>query len=183
MPVTLYHASVYNNISSINSNGLRASTRGRLGQGVYLTTQSEAKTIAKHRQKQNNQSKWVVFKVRADLGDCKDNGSNNDTRGLWENTHDSCVGMHPGWEVPGMSAFREWCVPADRCTVIDYETGSDGASFKSTPSYDSFKSTPSYNEPEPQKPQIQENHFMVIDGMGIPNVFAEIGRASCRERV
>ena len=110
--------------------------------------------------------------MRADLGDCKDNGSNNDTRGLWENTHDSCVGMHPGWEVPGMSAFREWCVPADRCTVIDYETGSDGASFKSTPSYDSFKSTPSYNEPEPQKPQIQENHFMVIDGMGIPNVFA-----------
>ena len=94
--------------------------------------------------------------MRANLGNCKDNGSNNDTNGLWEKTHDSCVGMHPGWEVPGMSAFREWCVPAYSCTVIDYETGSDGYSYEKP-------------EPETQKPQIQEN-FIVIDGMGMPNV-------------
>ena len=65
--------------------------------------------------------------MRANLGNCKDNGSADDKSGLWAKTHDSCVGMHPGWEVPGMSAFREWCVPAFYCNVIDYETGGESA--------------------------------------------------------
>lgn len=101
----------------------------------------------------------MVFKVKATLGHCKDNGSDDDKKVIWEMTHDSCVGMHPGWEVPGMAAFREWCVPPDRCSVIDYEVGPI--------SFNSYEKPP---EPQPQTPQVQEVH-LVYDGMGMPLLF------------
>ena len=44
-----YHGTKYTSISSISHEGLRASTSGRLGAGVYLTTKEEAFKIAKLR--------------------------------------------------------------------------------------------------------------------------------------
>ena len=130
MSVELYHATAYNNISSINQNGLRESRSGRLGPGVYFASKSDAIKIAKYRQKQKNQPFWVIFKVKVKLGNCKDNGSEHDTKGSWRRNYDSCYGLHPDWEFSGIDPFYEWCVPASRCTVIDYETGQADSSCR-----------------------------------------------------
>lgn len=90
--------------------GLNASTSGRLGPGLYLTTKDEAFKIAKYR---NSGTGVAVFEVHVNVGKTYDNGSADDNSGSWASKgYDSCTGNHPAW--CDNASFKEWVIKDPR---------------------------------------------------------------------
>lgn len=103
---TLYHGTRVTSISPISLTGLKGSSSGRLGPGLYLTTKAEAFKIAEH---YGVGTGVAVFEVRVNISSCKDLGSAGDTGGSWMSGYNSATSMHPPWAgipVP----FREWVI-------------------------------------------------------------------------
>jgi len=104
--IDLYHGTRVSNISGICREGLKASTGGRLGPGVYLTTLNEAQKIAAHR---GQGTGTAIFKVHVNLGKTHDNKKADDNAGSWATKgFDSCKGIHPPWS--NNLEFMEWCL-------------------------------------------------------------------------
>ena len=107
--VRLFHGTKCEHGGSIHTEGLQASTKGRLGPGVYLTTQKEALKVAEHR----GYGKSVYcIEVEVDVGHMKTlKGNGDDLRGSWSShRYHTCKSHHP----PGVGvlhySFPEWCV-------------------------------------------------------------------------
>ena len=116
MQLTLYHGTDGQNAVSILSGGLRASTVGRLGPGVYLTDDLDiAKAVAAHKGCQ------FVVTVKADVGKAKDYGPGPTDAG-WNANFDSATATHPPWPGVSQTVFTEFCI-ADvaRVTVVHVE--------------------------------------------------------------
>ena len=112
--IELYHGTKVSNISSISLNGLSASSSGRLGPGLYLTTREEAFRIAGHR---GEGTGTAVIKVKVNLGSCC--FSNDDANGSWSKNYDSAWGNHPSWA--GNREFKEWVLKdASRCRITGF---------------------------------------------------------------
>ncbi len=115
MHMTLYHGTDGANAASILGEGLRASTGGRLGAGVYLTDDKDAaKQVARHRGLQ------FVVTVDVEIGTVKDYGSGN-TDAAWHGTFDVATAKHPPWAGVRHS-FVEYCIAdAKRVRVVRVE--------------------------------------------------------------
>ena len=115
MHMTLYHGTDGANAASILGEGLRASTGGRLGAGVYLTDDKDAaKQVARHRGLQ------FVVTVDVEIGTVKDYGSGN-TDDTWHGTFDVATAKHPPW-AGVQHSFMEYCIAdAKRVRVVRVE--------------------------------------------------------------
>ncbi|CAF5144214.1 unnamed protein product, partial [Rotaria sp. Silwood1] len=103
----VFHGTKCEHADSINIYGLKASTEGRLGPGIYLTVRDVAKQIAKYRGQGNE---IYLIEVELDVGQMKVlPGSNDDRLGYWSaQGYDTCQSIHPAWIVN--HPFPEWCV-------------------------------------------------------------------------
>ena len=113
--VTLYHGTKVNNTSGIASKGLKPSTNGCLGPGIYFVEEySEAESIAKHRT--GNGGVSVVIECNVYLGKMVDLQNIIDKRS-WKDRYDSAIDIHPAWA--GISYdFYEICVKNPKyCSV------------------------------------------------------------------
>jgi hypothetical protein len=115
MHMTLYHGTNGANAASILGEGLRASTGGRLGAGVYLTDDKDvAKQVARHRGLQ------FVVTVDVEIGTVKDYGSGNPDA-AWHGTYDVATALHPPW-AGVQHSFMEYCIAdANRVRVVRVE--------------------------------------------------------------
>ena len=115
MHMTLYHGTNGANAASILGEGLRASTGGRLGAGVYLTDDKDvAKQVARHRGLQ------FVVTVDVEIGTVKDYGSGN-PNAAWHGTYDVATALHPPW-AGVQHSFMEYCIAdANRVRVVRVE--------------------------------------------------------------
>ena len=91
--IDLYHGTRCESLSPISASGLNASTQGRLGPGVYLTTLENATQIASHR---GQGSGIIVLKCRVNLQSIKDMGTAGAPDKIkWpEPNYNSLTGMH-----------------------------------------------------------------------------------------
>lgn len=115
----LYHGTDGKHAASIRANGILASKGGRLGPGVYATTNKKAaKAVARTRFPGNP----IVVTLQVDLGrmrNCYDvdiaDGSNS-----WQGRHyDTAYARHPPW-AGNDDGLREYIIPdAARCKVLD----------------------------------------------------------------
>lgn len=128
--VRLFHGTKSENANSIFQNGLKGSTEGRLGPGIYLTVKDVAKNIAKHRGHGND---VFVIEVLVDVGKLKIlSGQTGDKHGRWVSEgYSSCKSTHPAWIIP--RSFPEWCIKdSSRLKIVGMlqmlETG-DSESF------------------------------------------------------
>ncbi|GAV01287.1 hypothetical protein RvY_12024 [Ramazzottius varieornatus] len=93
--------------SSITQSGLRVSSEGRLGPGIYFATIPTARVIGKWR---NEGEATVLYHCEVNLGKVKTmDGLAEDKSGSWRANYDSCHGMHPPWG-GRTEPFREWVV-------------------------------------------------------------------------
>ena len=95
---TLYHGTNINVIGAITAEGLKASTAGRLGPGVYFVEkEEEAKRISQHRENKNSPTGEfnVVLKCNVHLG--KHIYDDNIKGGKWQQDYKSASAMHPPW--------------------------------------------------------------------------------------
>ena len=115
MHMKLYHGTDGANAASILGEGLRASTSGRLGAGVYLTDDKDvAKQVARHRGLQ------FVVTVDVEIGTVKDYGSGK-TDAAWHGTFDVATAMHQPW-AGVQHSFKEYCIAdATRVRVVEVE--------------------------------------------------------------
>ncbi|CDW87186.1 interferon-inducible protein gig2 [Stylonychia lemnae] len=86
--ISIYHGTKVSNISSIIDNGLRPSTHGRIGSGIYFAGGDVVLDITKHRGDGNG---LVVFKCRVNPNYCR-------------------TGVHPTWTGVTKAPFNEWCL-------------------------------------------------------------------------
>lgn len=114
---TLFHGTDAENFQSILTNGLRPSSRGRLGPGTYLTPDCAlAERVAKTRDQSKECGEFIVA-VEAALGSCADMGTSGDPAGSWRNAFDSATGIHPAWL--SHPAFQEFCLkPGGRVRIL-----------------------------------------------------------------
>ncbi len=116
----LFHGTRYENADSILRDGLRESSEGRLGKGVYFTTKKWAHRIAAQK---GNGTKICVIEVEVDLGNLKKlDGQEEDRTGNWSRHsphHISCRTMHPPWSAVTQKQFLEICVRnSKRCKIV-----------------------------------------------------------------
>ena len=109
----LCHGTRVSNLSSISKVGLLPSAGGRLGAGLYLTTEDNARRIAAYR---GQGTGTCIIHCNVNLGSVKDNGKANDQQGSWRNSYDSCKGIHPRWA--NNPEFPEWCTKNTHTVVI-----------------------------------------------------------------
>lgn len=116
--LTLFHGTQVAHATTIASNGLLASSHGRLGPAIYLTDNYE---VAKSRAIQVCKGQGMVVltvqvRVTAPPVDLKDQ---MDTTGTWSNQGKAIAkGQHPAWL--GHAAFNEWAVrDATLCKVTN----------------------------------------------------------------
>ena len=112
----LYHGTTREKMAmdKILTFGLRDSSHGNLGMGVYMVHDYEvAKKIAKHRGKN-----WAVIEAVVDLGKCQSNYalSHTDPQGQWRTSFDSIYRRHPPWAGVGRE-FREFCIKSANVAV------------------------------------------------------------------
>lgn len=115
----LSHGTKVSNLSSISLNGLNISNKGRLGPGLYLTTEQNARNIAKHR---GSGTGTCVIHCNVNLGKVLDKGHKEDRQGSWQNntSYDTCKSIHPRWA--NNSAFPEWCIKnTNKLRIVEVE--------------------------------------------------------------
>ena len=110
----LYHGIRLSSIKGISEKGLRPSTSGRLGPGVYFTDDFQvAETISLNRGQEGNGG--AVFEFKVNLRHIKDliRGTGSE----WQNEgYDSAQTIHPSWYDTG--EFTEFCLKdARKCSV------------------------------------------------------------------
>ena len=116
MELTLFHGTDGANAASILEHGLRSSTHGRLGAGVYCTDDEEvAKKIARCR------GLMFIVKCTVNVGKVADFGD-GPTDGTWRDKgFDSATAAHPPWA--GVTHnFTEICIAdSSRVKVVGVE--------------------------------------------------------------
>lgn len=116
MELTLFHGTDGANAASILEHGLRSSTNGRLGAGVYCTDDEEvAKKIARCR------GLMFIVKCTVNVGKVADFGD-GPTDGTWRDKgFDSATAAHPPWA--GVTHnFTEICIAdSSRVKVVGVE--------------------------------------------------------------
>ena len=111
----LYHGTILSSIKGISEEGLRLSTYGRLGPGVYFTDDFQvAETISLNRDQEGNNG-GAVFECNVNLRRIKD--LIRDTGSEWQNErYDFAQTIHPSWY--GTTEFTEFCLKdARKCSV------------------------------------------------------------------
>ena len=106
----LWHGTKISFLSKIaDYHGLKASTYGRLGPGVYFTeTKQAAICIGKNRTKYDGEQN-IILKSKVNLGFIKNIGNSSDKEGIYQKEgYDSAQSVHPSW--CGSPAFTEFCI-------------------------------------------------------------------------
>ena len=113
---TLYHGTRLSSIKGISYEGLRPSTQGRLGPGVYFAESYKvAETISLNRDGRDKGNGAAVFECNVNLGKIKN--LKEDAGSKWQNRDfDSARSIHPRWA--GAADFIEFCLKDHRkCSV------------------------------------------------------------------
>ena len=113
---TLYHGTRLSSIKGISYEGLRPSTQGRLGPGVYFAESYKvAETISLNRDGRDKGNGAAVFECNVNLGKIKN--LKEDAGSKWQNRDfDSAKSIHPRWA--GAADFTEFCLKDNRkCSV------------------------------------------------------------------
>jgi len=115
--ITLYHGTHVTNLAPITTQGLRSSSHGRLGPGIYFVAEKRfAEKIAEMRRKGQDCEEAVVFKCHVNLGRCIHVEKASDA--CQQGDNDSVVAMHPPW--CGIQCdFREYCLKdTPKCIIV-----------------------------------------------------------------
>ena len=115
---TLYHGSPFKYMKPISVEGLKESTDGRLGPGVYFVDEYDhAKSISKNRFGKNAaDNPPVVIECQVYLGKHLNLGKRVDED--WHKEYDSASTIHPPWPNVLEIDFKEYCLKDSRCCVM-----------------------------------------------------------------
>ena len=115
--VILYHGTSGKNLQGIVSNqGLKISPRGRMGAGVYFTTDIElAWKVARDR---GDEEYEMMLTCEVDLGKVYDFDADGRSTNWQSRGFDCAKGLHGPWL--GHPSFVEYCVADEKCVRIIY---------------------------------------------------------------
>jgi len=106
----LFHGTLKDYKSSIQQTGLRKSSHGTLGAGVYfVTTRKYAEDIARYRARFSANKNFIVVEAVCDLGKIHSAPPQARNYSDWQNNNDSCYHKHGAW-ANVQSDFREVCI-------------------------------------------------------------------------
>ncbi|CAF1251791.1 unnamed protein product [Adineta ricciae] len=132
--IRVYHGTLPKHADSINKHGLRPSTEGRLGPGIYLAEKSAAKKISQYNSDSNDS---FVVEAELNVGHKKVlTGDDDDGDGQWyEEGYDTCQAEHYPW-AGNNHKFPEWCVQEQkRVKIVKYHQHNGKTNFEQAPRY------------------------------------------------
>ena len=106
---TLYHGTQVQYFKSISNTGLKESSVGRLGQGVYFVkTYNKAERISRGRRTKDGDPNSVVIECQVYLGKHR-YFDGNKCNTAWQEKYDSASTLHPPW-CNIKTVFKEYCL-------------------------------------------------------------------------